>query len=642
VSRPLSRTAIAVCLIGLVAMALQADVAGGRSGGRPPLSFAVRTLDGSGNNRAHHDWGRVHTPFVRVGRPNYADGLTEMPDGPPPRYISNRIFNDVGQNLFSENGVTQWGWAWGQFIDHDLDLRDETPLEIAPLAFNPRDPLETFRNDLLNIAVWRTPAAPGTGITTPRQQLNLLSSYIDGSNVYGVSAARLDWLRVGRVDGKPADNGARLLVTRDGYLPRADARGAPSTAPPMELDGALAATPAKAAVAGDMRADENIALTAIQTLFARDHNRVVDLLPRTLTAELKFQIARRIVGAEEQYVTYTEFLPALGVRIGPYHGYDRTLNAGVSNEFAAVGYRAHSMIHASFDATEPVGTWPADQLESFGRAGIGVEPHDGLVSLAIPLTVAFGNPDLLESVGLGPILRSLAAEREYRNDEQIDNALRSVLFQVPKPGVRDPGVCGQSVISPDCFRGVQDLGAIDVQRARDHGMPTYNAMRQAYGLEPKRTFADVTGEAGGPDGDLGSPINDPSSLDFVSLLDRDGRPIPLGSAEAARDAVTGVRRTTLASRLRAIYGEVDRLDAFVGMVSEQHIPGAEFGELQLAMWKRQFERLRDGDRFFYLNDPVLVEIGHRYRISYRHTLADLIRLNTGAAVQRDVFELPPG
>ena len=41
------------------------------------------------------------------------------------------------------------------------------------------------------------------------------------------------------------------------------------------------------------------------------------------------------------------------------------------------------------------------------------------------------------------------------------------------------------------------------------------------------------------------------------------------------------------------------------MVAEPHVPGTEFGELQLAMWKKQFQALRDGDRFFYGNDPAL-------------------------------------
>ena len=78
-----------------------------------------------------------------------------------------------------------------------------------------------------------------------------------------------------------------------------------------------------------------------------------------------------------------------------------------------------------------------------------------------------------------------------------------------------------------------------------------------------------------------------------------------------------MRRVTLAARLEAIYGSLDRLDAFVGMLAEQHIPGTEFGELQLRIRAHQSEALRDGDRFFYLNDPSLQIIEQRYGVGYR-------------------------
>ena len=104
--------------------------------------------------------------------------------------------------------------------------------------------------------------------------------------------------------------------------------------------------------------------------------------------------------------------------------------------------------------------------------------------------------------------------------------------------------------------------------------------------------------------------------------------------------MVGIRRTTLAARLKAIYGSVDKLDAFVGMLSERHVPGTEFGRLQLAIWKRQFEALRDGDRFFYRNDPALATIRRLYGIDYRRTLAGLIRADAGVAVQADSFKAP--
>ncbi len=601
-----------------------------------------RSLDGSGNNRQRPDWGKAGTQYRRVAAANYADGIAAPVTGPPTRYVSNRIFNDIGQNLFSENGISQWGWAWGQFMDHDFGLRDETPAESMTIAFDAADPLEDFTNNFGAIGFARTPAAPGTGATTQRQHINTISSYIDASNVYGVTASRLEWLRNGPVDGDLGNNAASLMLTGAGYLPRVDARGNPGAAPPVDLMGRLQGMPTRAAVAGDVRANENIALTSIHTLFAREHNRIVAALPTLMPEELKFEIARRVVGAEEQYVTYNEFLPALGVRLDYYRGYDPRANATLGNEFAVVGYRAHSMIHGEFEPTVPAGTYTDGQLQAFAEAGIEVERSGDQVTLVIPLNVAFGNPDLLESVGLGQVLQSLGAERQYANDEQIDNSLRSVLFQVPMVPDAD---CAEPVVDPNCFTGVVDLGAIDVERGRDHGMPSYNALRRAYGLYPKRSFTDITGERTDsfptdPEIDPADPIDDPGILDFVELRDRRGRPLTLGSDEARENAVFGKRRTTLASRLKAIYGDVNSLDAFTGMVSERHVRGTEFGELQLAIWKRQFEALRDGDRFFYLTDPALPAIQKLYGIGYRRTLAELIRLNTGVTVPQNVFKAP--
>ena len=628
---------LAMSIIGVILLATMAAGSGATG------SAAVRTLDGSGNNRRHAGWGEAGTQYSRVAPPNYADGIGTMVSGPSPRYISNRVFNDVGQNLFSENNVSQWGWAWGQFIDHDMGLRDEVLAESAPMAFDAKDQLESFNNDFGVLAFSRTPAAPDTGVKTPRQQINTIDSFIDGSNVYGVSNSRLDWLRAGASgDGNPANNEASLLMPND-YLPRSNARPTVA-APPVDLMGALLATPEKAVVAGDVRANENVALTAIHTLFAREHNRIVASLGRTgLSAEDKFQLARRVVGAEIEYITYNAFLPALGVRLDPYRGYDPTANPSLENEFATVGYRAHSMIHGEFEPTVPDGTYTSDQLDRvFPAEGINVERNtDGTVTLVIPLVAAFGNPDLLEQVGEGPILQSLA-EHQYKNDEQIDNSLRSVLFQVPKPDSTNPETCGAPVISASCFVGVADLGADDIQRGRDHGMPSYNGLRRAFGLAPARSFTDITGEATDrfPNGrriDRTDPIDDPDILDFVRLKDDAGKTVQPRSEEADEEAVVGIRRTTLAARLMAIYGSVDKVDAFVGMVSEPHAAGTELGPLQLAIWKRQFEALRNGDRFYYENDPILSTIQQTYGVTYRHTLAELIKLNTGAAVAPDVF-----
>src|SRR2546428_1740480 len=131
-------------------------------------TFAFRTLDGSGNTLRHPEWGRANTLYLRVAPTNYADGISAMASGPSIRYVSNRVFNDVGQNIFSKDGVTQWGWVWGQFLDHAFGLRDERPALNPHIGFDQADPLEGFTNDLGSIGFARTPAAPGTCVSTPR------------------------------------------------------------------------------------------------------------------------------------------------------------------------------------------------------------------------------------------------------------------------------------------------------------------------------------------------------------------------------------------------------------------------------------------------------------------------------------------
>jgi hypothetical protein len=624
----------------IVATAITALALAGAAGaaGPPQLQqFQIRSLDGSGNNVQHPDWGKSGTQYVRAAPANFEDGISQPVSGPSARSISNRIFNDVGQNLFSENGSTQWVWTWGQFLDHTFGLRNETPAENMPIPFDKNDPLESFTDDLGQIDFARTPAAPGTGTSrqNPRQQINTVPSFIDGFPIYGGTNARLEWLRTGPVDGNMANNGATLLMTPDGYLPRATARGNAATAPAMDIFGAQTSEDSSVVVSGDVRANENVALTAVHTLFAREHNRLVGLLPANLPNELKFQIARRVVGAEEQYITYNEFLPAVGIHLPAYRGYDPNVNPSLSTEFATVGYRVHSMVHGDFDIDVPAGTYSPSLLATFEAEGIVVTTGaNGDQEVTVPLTLAFGNPNLLQQIGEGPLLASLAENSQYKNDEQIDNSMRSTLFQIPKPGATQP--CGTPIVNPDCFNDVSDLGAIDVQRGRDHGIPSYNDLRRAYGLPPVRSFTQITGEST-DQLPRGLTINSPAILDFVKLFDINGNPLPLGNQE---DAVVGIRRSTLAARLKAIYGDVNNVDAFVGMVSEKHVPGTEFGPLQLAMWTKQFEALRDGDRFFYANDPVLDVIRRTVGLDYRVTLSQLIKLDAGESLQPNVFKLP--
>lgn len=634
-------------LSGLVVLALTGLAvlcpAGQASAAGTAFSFVPESLNGAGNNLAHPSWGEAGSIYRRLTAPRYADGIGKMVSGPSPRYISNRIFNSLGVDLFSARYVSQWGWVWGQFLDHTFGLAESGTTQ-APIPFTASDPLETYRDDSGQIDFTRDAMAPGTGHRRghPRLQVNTESSYIDAASVYGESRSRLDWLLQGPDNGSLADSGAKLMLP-GGYLPEANARGNWRTAPYMQAQGLIQSTPQHAMVAGDIRADDNAELTAAQTLFAREHNRIVGLLPRSVPSTERFQIARRVVAAEQQYITYTQFLPAMGVRLTPYRGYRSSVDPELYDEFSTVGYRAHSMVNGEEHIVVPAASYGARRVGHLRALGITVQPMAGgsrpRMKLTLSQNAAFFDPAVLPAIGLGPILRGLAEEPAYRNDAQIDDSLRSVLFEYPGPGVKDPGACFADPEATGCYQGVTDLGAIDVQRERDHGMPTYNELRRALGLAPQTSFTQLTGEST-DQFPAGLDVNDPQILDVVQLRDVFGRVIAPGSSARA---VSEVQRTTLAARLKAIYGSVANVDAFVGMVSEPHVPGTEFGQVQLALWRKQFIALRDGDRFFYARDPVLREIQRRFGISYRHTLGQLISLDAGVPLRslpRNVFFAP--
>jgi hypothetical protein len=226
------------------------------------------------------------------------------------------------------------------------------------------------------------------------------------------------------------------------------------------------------------------------------------------------------------------------------------------------------------------------------------------------------------------MLQAIGGEDQYNNDEQMDNSLRSVLFQIP---TQDNPTCLNDNDLPTCFNGVQDLAALDILRGRDHGMPTYNALRRAFGLRPVTSFRQLTGERteSFPTSDAkiaADAIDDPSILDVLHVWDKDGKEVEAFEPEVK--AVEEQRRTTVAARLKAIYGDVNKVDAFVGISAERKFRGSDLGELQWRMWQKQFQALRDGDRFFYLNDPALNVIRRQFNIDFRHTLADVISLNT--------------
>src|SRR5215218_3295284 len=167
--RPLIVAGVVLAVAGAIGLTGPATADYGGASDAPILGvWEVQSLNGVNNNPNRHRAGSAGDRYLRIGSARYADGRSAQVSGPSVRNVSNRIFNDTNVNVFSERNVTQWGFVWGQFLDHTLGLRQEDGTT-ANISFSANDPLETFKNDLGMVPFVRSATARGTGTSSARQ-----------------------------------------------------------------------------------------------------------------------------------------------------------------------------------------------------------------------------------------------------------------------------------------------------------------------------------------------------------------------------------------------------------------------------------------------------------------------------------------
>ncbi|GLR16725.1 peroxidase family protein [Portibacter lacus] len=480
----------------------------------------TRTLDGSGNNTLNASKGASGTILNNITKVDFADGysMPSAPDRENPRVISNLLF--AQEEIMNNKALlSDYNWVFGLFIDHEIHLIKNADasdlsenLDITP----PADDEFFLPNEKILMTRSRYAESTGTEEGNPRRYVNENTAFLDGSAIYGVDEERANWLR-SHVDGK-------LKVSENNLLPWNTTDGKFNS--PVDVSAPFMKDEThklvKYYVAGDTRANKTPLLIGLHTLFVREHNRNCDIIKNNRpdwNDEEIYQHAKRITSGILQSIVYNEWLPAQGISIPPYQGYNELIDPSISNIFSA----------AAFDMGATFINSNVIRMNNNGDEILGsLSYRDG-----------YYNPDAVWlSGGIEPFLKGMGTQLQQEADCKMIDDIRN--FRLGEPG-----------------EGGMDIAAININRGRDRGISDYNTVRQDLGLPAINQFSDICADP------------------------------------------------TVTAKMEQIYGNINNIDPYVGMLAEDHKNNATYGELGITILARQFRMIRDGDRFFYLNDPLL-------------------------------------
>ncbi|CAB3250571.1 unnamed protein product [Arctia plantaginis] len=443
-----------------------------------------RRLDGLCNNLQHPTWGATMAPFQRLLGPLFSDGINAPRiahhgrDLPLSRVVSRTMHPDEG---FHDHAGTVMVIAWGQFMDHDYTLTG-TPLDPKsrndpeeccnrpphlkhPYCNEIRIPDDDYFYRLFGVKcidfVRGFPSPrPGCRLGS-RVPFNTLTGSIDGNTVYGVTEKFARKLRTGfggllRMNPIFKEYGLKDLLPLKLDIPEEGCTRPNDNMYCFE--------------AGEIRVNEQLVLTVMHTLMAREHNRVANALAEVnphWDDETLYQEARRINIAEIQHITYNEFLPILlgkdvmekfGLVLekkGYWDGYDTEVNPDVIDAFAAAAYRfGHSLLPTA--------------VERWSKA------HKFIASKR--LSDLIRRPfDLYRAGVLDEYVMGLMNQVAQAMDDSITQEVTNHLFK--KVGSRFG----------------MDLVSFNMQRGREFGLPGYMEFRKFCGLPHADTFQDLFG-----------------------------------------------------------------------------------------------------------------------------------------------------
>lgn len=495
----------------------------------PPGATQFRTANGSWNNLENPMEGAAGTRFQRNVSPESAtqalnlDVLT-----PNPRTISRMLLTRE-EKMKEVPFLNLLAAAWIQFQNHDwISYGEPLRKDFHEIALEDDDPAR-LRYHQAKMFVGKTQPDPTHQQNDPyaNTYINECTHWWDASQIYGSDLETVTWLRSG-IDGK-------LRINEDGTLPRGK-KGIEET--------------------GYVR-NWWVGLAIMHTVFVKEHNAICDHLKEhnpTWDDHQLFQVARLINAALIAKIHTVEWTPAVlpnaaaeqGLNANWYGILTNLLHKGKSKKtVAGINVRNPEMGGVVGNPVEkhgcPYGLTQefveVYRLHSLLPESIRIlDSHNEQVAeVPMPQTRQAGSGKLTEQYGIATMIRSFAKQNP---GQLVLNNYPHFMRELTIPG-----------------NPVYDMGAVDLLRARERGVPRYNEFRRQLGLGPIRSFADLN--------------TDPEMV----------------------------------RKLEACYGsapeDVEKLDLMIGTLGESHRPaGFGFGETLFQIFLLNATRRLQADRFY--------------------------------------------
>ena len=485
-------------------------------GAPQPWHTTSRTSDGTYNDLAHPAMGMAGARFGRnvPVEDTFPEALPELLE-PSPREVSRvALTRHEFQPATSVNTLVA---AWLQFMIRDWFSHGKSPDDrpfTVPLADDdpwPERPLTILRTR-------PDPTRPPGPSDLPPTWANTQSHWWDASQVYGSDPAQERKARSG-CDGK-------LRVTPEGLIPYPTGPDDnPSLVPGFWLG-----------------------LSMMQTLFTLEHNAICDRLRAEYPSwddDDLFSRARLVNAALIAKIHTVEWTPAV-------ISHPTTRFAMRANWWGLTGERLYRLF-GRISGSEVISGIPGSKTDHHGVPFAITEEFVAVYRMhpLVPDHFAFRSADddrLLDEL----TFRDIAGPGALQVAEKF--SMTDLLYSF---GTSHPGLVTlnnfprflQEFERPD--GRMMDLGAVDILRTRELGVPRYNEFRRLLGLRPAAGFSDLTG--------------DPA----------------------------------VAADLRRLYGDdIERVDLMVGMYAEPRPEGFAFSDTAFRIFILMASRRLNSDRFF--------------------------------------------